>query len=63
LAVYNVLGRRAAGLATEFHEAGYHTARRNAVNQASGVYFAQFSATDAQGNVKYTKMNKLVLMK
>ena len=63
LTVYDVLGRQVVELATSYNEAGHHSVTWNASNQASGVYFARFSATDASGNLKYTKVNKLVLMK
>ena len=63
LILYDVLGREVATLANGYHEAGYHSVTWNASNQASGIYFAHFNATDASGNVKYTKINKLVLMK
>ena len=63
LIIYDVLGRQVAQLATGYHEAGYHSVTWNASNQASGIYFARFNVTDAQGNIKYMKVNKLVLMK
>ena len=63
LVVYDVLGRKAAELVNSDHEAGYHSATWSASDQASGVYFARFIVTDALGNVKYSKVNKLVLMK
>jgi hypothetical protein len=63
LVVYDVLGREVANLATGFREAGYHSATWNASGQASGVYFARFVATDVSGNVRISKVNKLVLMK
>ena len=63
LVVYDVLGRHVAELANGYHEAGYHSETWDASNQASGVYFARFNVTDALGNVKYSKINKLVLMK
>ena len=63
LIIYDVLGRQVAELASGYDEAGYHSVTWNATNQASGVYFARFNVADASGNVKYTKINKLVLMK
>ena len=63
LAVYDVLGREIAQLASGDHEAGYHRATWNASNQASGVYFARFIVMNAQGSVTYSKVNKLVLVK
>ena len=63
LVVYDVLGRKVADLANDYREAGYHSATWNASSQASGVYFARLSVTNAQGKVAYSKVNKLVLMK
>ena len=63
LVVYDVLGRNVAELASGHQEAGYHSATWTAVGQASGVYFARFTVSSAQGNVSYTKVDKLVLMK
>ena len=63
LLIYDVLGRQVAELANGFHEAGSHSVTWNASNQASGFYFARFNVADANGNVKYSKVNKLVLMK
>lgn len=63
LVVYDVLGREVATLASGYREAGYHSATWNANGQASGVYFARFNVTSADGKNIYAKINKLVLMK
>jgi len=63
LVVYDVLGRKVVGLAEGYHAAGYHSATWDASGQASGVYFARFVVTSSSGEVKYSKVNKLVLMK
>ena len=63
LVVYDIVGREIAVLANGQLEPGHHSATWNAAQQASGVYFAKFIAADKQGNVKYTKVNKLMLMK
>jgi hypothetical protein len=63
LVVYDVLGRKVAELENGMKEAGYHSAMWNASEVASGVYFARFTATDAGGNVKLSKVNKLLLAK
>ncbi len=63
LAVYDVLGRRVGDLVNGNQEAGYHSATWNASEMSSGVYFARFTATDANGNVQLSKVNKLILSK
>ena len=63
LVLYDVLGRRVAELAGSHQVAGYHSVTWNASNQASGVYLARFNFTDPGGHVKYSKVDKLVLMK
>lgn len=63
LVVYDVLGRKTVELARGPFEAGYHSLTWNATNFASGVYFARFTATDAQGKLKLSKVNKLLLTK
>jgi hypothetical protein len=44
-------------------EAGYHSTTWNASDVASGVYFARFTTTDAGGNVRLSKVSKLLLTK
>jgi hypothetical protein len=61
LVVYDVLGRKVSELVNGTREAGYHSATWNASNVASGVYFARFTAADANGNVKLSKVSKLLL--
>ncbi len=63
LVVYDVLGRKVIELVNGTKEAGYHSTNWNAKDVASGVYFTRFMATDVGGNVKLSKINKLVLMK
>ncbi len=63
LAVYDVLGRMVADLVKDYREAGYHSATWNATNVSSGVYFARLTVSNELGQVQFTKMNKLVLMK
>jgi hypothetical protein len=63
LAIYDLLGRKVADLATGRYEAGYHSAVWNASDMASGVYLARFTVVNELGNAVYTKTNKLVLMK
>jgi len=63
LIIYDVLGRKVAELVNGMKEAGYHSTTWNASDVASGVYFARFSATDADGTVKLNKVTKLLLTK
>jgi hypothetical protein len=73
LVIYDVLGRKVAELENGMKEAGYHSATWNASDvasgvsskggYASGVYFARFSPTDANGNLRLSKVNKLLLAK
>jgi hypothetical protein len=63
LVVYDVLGRKVTELANAFYDAGRHSAVWNAKDEASGVYFARFTATKRSGELAYSKVNRLVLMK
>jgi hypothetical protein len=68
LTVYDLLGREVALLARGHLEAGYHTATWNATDNsglpiASGIYFARFIVTDALGQVKFSEVNKLALIR
>jgi hypothetical protein len=63
LVVYDVLGRKVAELENAIRDAGYHSVTWNAIEVASGVYLARFTATGASGNVKLSKVNKLLLTK
>jgi hypothetical protein len=65
LVVYDVLGRKVAELVNGFREAGYHNVQWSTDNGqlSSGVYFARFTAADAHGNVKLSRINKLLLTK
>jgi hypothetical protein len=68
LNVFDVLGRKVGELANGNYTAGYHTATWNASNSlglalSGGVYFARLTVTDNHGKVKFSKVNKLILMK
>ena len=63
LVIYDVLGREVATVVKGNLEAGYHTATWNASGSASGVYFARFTVRDEFGGAKFTKVNKLLLVK
>ncbi len=61
--VYDVLGRTVAELVNGRMNAGYHQVEWNASHVASGVYLARFTAIDATGSVKLTRIIKLLLTK
>jgi hypothetical protein len=63
LVVYDILGRQVATLVSARMEAGYHMATWNASSAASGIYFARLVVLDETGIVKYSVVNKLVLLK
>jgi hypothetical protein len=65
LVIYDVLGRKVVELENGVKDAGYHNVQCSTDNGqlSSGVYFARFVATDANGSVKLSKVNKLLLTK
>ena len=63
LVVFDLLGRQIAELATGLHAPGRYSATWNASSVASGMYFARLTVTDESGQMKYDKINKLVLAK
>ncbi len=63
LRVYDVLGRDVATLVNDRLPAGTYTVPFNGSRLASGVYYARFTVTDEMGQVKYSKVNKLLMTK
>ncbi len=63
LAVFDVLGRQVAELASGVQQKGYYSVTWDGTSVASGVYYARFTIIDGIGNVRFTKSNKLLLMK
>lgn len=63
LVVYDVLGRKVAELVHGIQDAGFKSVDWNASSVASGMYLARFTAMDANGSVKLSKVMKLVLAK
>jgi hypothetical protein len=63
LVIYDVLGREVATLVHGTREAGYHSVTWSAVDVASGIYFARFTAMDAEGALRLSKVSKLLLTK
>jgi hypothetical protein len=63
LAIYDILGRKVAVLASGMMPAGHHNVAWNAQNGASGIYFGRLMVTNAFGMQVYAKTIRLVLMK
>ncbi len=63
LAVFDVLGWQVAELASGVQQKGYYSVTWDGTSVASGVYYARFTIIDGIGNVRFTKINKLLLMK
>jgi hypothetical protein len=63
LVVFDVLGRLIASLVDGHYQAGYYSATWNASYVASGVYFIRFTALDESGAVRFSRVNKLVLLR
>jgi hypothetical protein len=63
LKVYDLLGREVATLVNEVQGSGFKSVEFAATSLASGVYFARFSATGGNGNVKLSTVSKLLLAK
>lgn len=62
LNVFDVLGRKVGEIVNGNYAAGYHSATWNPSTSsgqvlASGVYFARFTATDANGAVRLSTMS------
>ena len=63
LVIYDILGRQVAELVKGEVEAGYHSIIWNASSFASGIYLARFIATHANGAVRLSTTQKLLLTK
>jgi hypothetical protein len=63
LVVYDLLGRQVVELEKGYRQAGYYSTRWDASFLASGVYYARFTVTDELGQVKYSKVTKLLMTK
>jgi tetratricopeptide (TPR) repeat protein len=63
LVVYDLLGRQIAELASGLRTAGRYSATWNASSIASGVYLARFTVSDEMGQLKFSRVRKLVLAK
>ncbi|RMF68225.1 MAG: T9SS C-terminal target domain-containing protein [Calditrichaeota bacterium] len=65
LEVFDLMGRRVATLVKKKQPAGFYSARWNARNSASGVYFSRLLVQDGQGGHRpvFSKTNKLILLK
>jgi len=63
LKVYDLLGREVTTLVNEDRAAGYHDARFNAGNFASGVYFYRMEAKPGDGGQGFQQTRKMVVVK
>jgi hypothetical protein len=67
VAVFDILGKRIATLASEELNPGFYTTTWNGMDDngiavSSGVYYVRMTATDGK-NINFSDVNKLVLMK
>jgi hypothetical protein len=63
LIVYDLLGRPVAVLEKGYHQAGSFLSKWDASGIASGIYYARFTLTDDVGQLKFSAINGMVLMK
>ena len=63
LAVFDVNGRRVAGLERGMRESGRYTARWDGTGCASGVYYLRLAVTNPLGITVYNKTERLLFMK
>jgi photosystem II stability/assembly factor-like uncharacterized protein len=63
LKVFDVLGREVATLVDGVEDPGYKSVRWNASGTAGGVYFARLTLTKQSGEVAYSRIIKLLLMR
>lgn len=63
LKVFDLLGREVSTLVNEDRPAGYHDAKWNAANVASGVYFYRMEAKPLDGGQGFQQVKKLMVVK
>ncbi|MBI3189058.1 MAG: T9SS type A sorting domain-containing protein [Ignavibacteriales bacterium] len=63
LKVYNMLGEEVATLVNEFQVTGFKSQAFDASGLPSGLYFYRISVGSQDGNLSYTDVKKLLLMK
>ncbi len=63
MVVYDLLGRKHTTLADGYLEAGYYSRVWDASSVASGVYLVRFAVSSELGEVKFSKVTKVLLMK
>ncbi|GAB4372237.1 MAG: hypothetical protein Kow0042_15470 [Calditrichia bacterium] len=63
LEIYNVLGARVAEVVQAIQPAGIHKIRWQPGQLASGIYFYRISAEGLTTGRKFTRVNKMILMK
>lgn len=64
LKIFNVIGQQVAVLINTIMEPGTHTARWNAKEAGTGIYFVKIVATPVNGNgTSFNQVRKMILMK
>ena len=61
--VFNMLGQTIAELKNEIMTSGYHILQWNADGIASGVYFYLIEANSVVGNISFTSIKKMILLR
>jgi tetratricopeptide (TPR) repeat protein len=61
--VYDILGREITTLVDDIKEPGYYTTSFNALNLASGIYFARITISTNNNKAPYIKTIKMILTK
>ena len=63
IAVYNILGEMIDVLVDETKQVGFHDFNWNASNLASGIYIYTIEAKSVTGDMNYSSVKKMILMK
>ena len=63
LVIYNILGQRVKELLSEVLSAGYHETQWDASNITSGIYIVKIDAVSIDGQSRYSKIQKMLLIK
>lgn len=63
LSVYNILGEKVSELINDSQESGYYEFLWNAENIASGIYLYNMQAKSIDGQMNYTSVKKMIIVK